>query len=488
MPSKKNNFILRIFSSFLFLVITYIIILTFGLISEPTHNQNQQVTLSILLASYLSPLTLIWISAMPVWSLTLSGVAIIFSILTALKTLNIGFIFFGAYFMAVMAILFFYRRYTKETVVMHELEIERTIKERNILEEEFKKKNKALEIFLHKYADYANLRSVIENFSSTLSLDKICSVIVGATLNAIGKGDRVYLYLIDLDENSLCLRATKSIDRKRRSKNKKGDIFDQWVLKHIQQLMVNDITTDVRFDFQQNRIGDDLKSLMVAPLMYESRVVGTLRINSDLADVFTIEDFRVFTIIANLASAAVSNAILYQKTEELAIKDSLTGLFVHRYFRERLKEEYKRSLLTNAPLTLIMTDLDNFKSYNDQYGHTAGDLILKRVSQILFSIFNEEAIVARYGGEEFVVLIPKATSDDVLTDAEEVRKIIAAEAFELRGIKTKITLSMGIASIPADTLDSEELIKIADERLYAAKRSGKNTIKVKTETKQNEDA
>jgi len=476
MLSTKKKYLLLLASVILFVCITYTIILTFRSITDQSHAQHQQVQLAITLAGYILPIVLAWLALLPWAAVVLSTLATIVAFLTIAKTSNTAFLLFGIYYVSAVGLLWFQKRFTHDTVVLHDLEIEKTIKEKNILTEEYKKKNKALEIFLHKYADYANLRGVIEDFASTLSLDKICEIIVRATLNAIGKGEEVMLYIVDLDENSLSLRASKSIDRKRRTKIKKGDIFDKWVLKNIQQLMVNDITSDVRFDVDQNVVSEGLKSLMVTPLMYQSRVIGTLRLNSEDIETFSIEDLRVFSIIAGLASAALSNAILYQKTEELAIKDSLTGLFVHRYFKDRLKEEYKRALLTNTPLTLAMADLDNFKSYNDRYGHTAGDIILKKVSEIISSVIKEKGIVSRYGGEEFAILLPKVMSKDAYEDLETIREKVASTSFDLRGVRTAITISIGVASIPSDTLDSEELIKMADMCLYDAKGRGKNQV------------
>jgi len=476
MKSSKKKLMLLICSVLLFALNSYLIILSFAQLSTTTINQNHLVQLSLQLFCCVIPMLMAWLSTITWMAVCIAAFASVVAFLVTAKTSNLAFLLFSVLFASVLIVLYFQKRTTKDLLVLNELEIERTVEEKNILEKEYEGKNRALEIFLHKYADYSNLRNVIEEFSSSLVLEKICDVIVRGTLNTIGKGELVLLYLVDLSESSLSLCSSKSIDRKRRTKIKKGDIFDQWVLKNKQQLMVNDISSDVRFDVQQTLVGDELKSLMIAPLVYQSRVVGTLRINAETVETFSIEDFRVFSIVAGLASAALSNAYLYQKTEELAIKDSLTGLYVHRYFKERLKEEYKRALLTNTSLTLIMADLDNFKSYNDRYGHTAGDIILKNVSRIIDETVKESGIVSRYGGEEFALLLPKCTIEQASECAEMIRSLIEKEVFDLRGINTGITISLGIANIPADTLDSEELIKVADSRLYTAKRTGKNQV------------
>jgi len=393
-----------------------------------------------------------------------------------LKTGNPILLMAIVYLTFLLCIVAYLHQIKKNALVIAALDHERLIEEKNVLEESFSKKAKALDMFLHKYADYSKLRGLIDDFASTLSLPKLNSFIVTDTFEVLGKGDFILLYLVDLDENSLSLVASKSVYAKKRTKVKKGDIFDQWVMKNKLQLLVSDITRDVRFDKQRSVFGEEYKSLMVTPIIYESRVVGTLHVDSREADTFTTDDLRILSIIGGIASAALSNAFLYQKTEQLAIKDSLTGLFVHRYFKERLKEEYKRALLTNAPLTLLMTDIDDFKSYNDRYGHAAGDLILKRIGELLFASVKDAGIVARYGGEEFAVLLPKTEKEEGMRIAECIRESIAQEKFELRGVNTSITLSIGVANIPVDSLDSEELIRIADTYLYSAKKKGKNKV------------
>ena len=477
MSYVKYNILLIAVSVLLYIAITLVIINIFGKISDVSILPSFTIQLSTSLIIYTFPIILSWITGAAWCSIIFIILSIGICLLTAVKTGNNFYLFYLGYFVFLFLILAWEHKRKKNMIVLYELDAEKIIEEKNIIEQTLTEKTRALEIFLHKYANYSKLKNVIDNFSTTLSLDNICHVIVDDTLNNIGKGELVLLYLVDLNENSLSLVASKSIDQKRRTKIKKGDIFDQWVLKNKQQLLVGDITKDVRFDKQLSLMGDEFKSIMVTPIIYESRVVGTLRINSEAAETFTTDDLRVLSVIGDIASTAISNAFLYQKTEELAIKDSLTGLFVHRYFKERLKEEHKRALLTNTPLSLLMADLDNFKSYNDRYGHAAGDIILKKIGDIFSSHVKENGIVARYGGEEFAVLLPNIEKVEGLRKAEGIRQAIANEKFELRGVDTGITISIGVANIPKDTLDAEELIKRSDTYLYDAKRKGKNQVR-----------
>lgn len=203
--------------------------------------------------------------------------------------------------------------------------------------------------------------------------------------------------------------------------------------------------------------------------------MGTMRMQSPHASSFTTDDLRILDAISTLASSAVSNSILFHKTEELAIKDSLTGLYVQRYFLERLNDEHKRSLMSGVALTLLMCDLDHFKACNDRYGHGIGDLILTKTSDLLRTRA-EHGIVARYGGEEFSILLPRLARREGLSLAETIRRDLEQMNVTVRREAIPMTISIGVASIPEDTLDSEGLIQIADARLYKAKKNGRNCV------------
>ncbi len=167
--------------------------------------------------------------------------------------------------------------------------------------------------------------------------------------------------------------------------------------------------------------------------------------------------------------------MLYEQTEELAIRDSLTGLYVRRHFYDRFKEEHRRALLTHRPLSLIMCDLDHFKNCNDRYGHAAGDLMLTQFAKTLKQI-TEQAIVSRYGGEEFAILLPETTKEDAVKIANIIRERVERTPFLVRRENITMTISIGVSNLPIDALDLEDLVEKADKALYQAKRSGRNRV------------
>lgn len=161
-----------------------------------------------------------------------------------------------------------------------------------------------------------------------------------------------------------------------------------------------------------------------------------------------------------------------------ATEDTLTGLFNRRLFDRRLEEEVKRAKRYNRPLCFLMIDIDNFKRVNDQFGHQAGDTVLKELADILKSSFRVENVVTRYGGEEFAIIFPEADLASTKRAAERVRLTIEGHLFlkEVMKSELRMTVSMGIASLDGRSEGGAELLRNADEALLLAKRQGKNRI------------
>ncbi len=190
------------------------------------------------------------------------------------------------------------------------------------------------------------------------------------------------------------------------------------------------------------------------------------------------DEIRILVTFANQAGMAIENSKLYERTLNKAHRDSLTDLWNHGYFQFILEKKLRLAKDSLSFLSLIMLDIDNFKNYNDTWGHQKGDKILEKISQIIVDSSRKVDCVCRYGGEEFAVVLPDASRKDGLIIAERIRSNIENFKFSEGADHPvlKITVSVGIASFPDDGNKKSELIQAADKALYEAKRSGKNKV------------
>lgn len=181
-----------------------------------------------------------------------------------------------------------------------------------------------------------------------------------------------------------------------------------------------------------------------------------------------------------MLTASLLSAVVVFRTQELlrlSTKDPLTGLFNRGYFHERITAEVSRARRNTKPMTIAMIDVDHFKSFNDSYGHAAGDQVLRVIAGALGSAFRKTDIVGRYGGEEFVIAMPETNAAAGGRKLEDFRQLIAATPVQAKDGKTvNVTISGGVAGFPQDGLHEEALLAVADARLFEAKGLGRNRI------------
>jgi len=354
------------------------------------------------------------------------------------------------------------------------LNLEKAIESANLLNNEIDNKTKDIISLAEKLERYNTLKETAENFSASLTLEDIARLITERMSKAIQKPGRSLVFLVDTEKQILMLSASRGSDR---VKTKTGDIFDHWVLRHRKSLIVEDVKRDFRFPVDEDEVSAGFfRSVISAPMVTENKVIGILRMDSASEISYIQDDLRLLDILADLGALAVQNSLLYSKTQELAIRDSLTGLSVRRYFMDRLKEEVKRAGASSSKFSVLMIDIDRFKEYNDNHGHTSGDLVLKHLSAILNGATGNGDIVARYGGEEMVILLSGSDLEKAAKKADKIRRAIKDSPLKLRRQDANITVSIGVSSYPDDGRAEEDLIRVADERLYKAKESGRDRV------------
>lgn len=163
-----------------------------------------------------------------------------------------------------------------------------------------------------------------------------------------------------------------------------------------------------------------------------------------------------------------------KKYKSLSNQDRLTNVFNRGYFDRTLAELWRAAQASRDPLSLLFIDLDHFKKVNDTYGHDKGDEVLKTIAQLIRVFCRRNDVIARYGGEEFVVIYPGMSADSALEAAESLRKVIEQKSLELVGFRQ--TVSIGVATYPADARDAAGLLQRADRAVYQAKEQGRNRV------------
>lgn len=196
------------------------------------------------------------------------------------------------------------------------------------------------------------------------------------------------------------------------------------------------------------------------------------------------QDKDRFIILAQQFLLGFRRAMLYHQVEELSITDSLTRLLNRRYFIKRLSEEIIRSQQFKLNFSFLMADIDNFKEYNDRFGHLVGDIVLREVSSVIQENTRQIDLVGRYGGEEFTILLPETTKDNAQLAAERIRTSLNAKKIKAYDEELKVTISIGLCSFPDDAQTSEGVIDISDSALYEAKSKGKNQVCIYNKNRQ----
>lgn len=224
--------------------------------------------------------------------------------------------------------------------------------------------------------------------------------------------------------------------------------------------------------------GNPFRSQMAVPMLFEGQLVGLLNCESPHPNAFSERDERVLSVLASSASMALVNADLHQQMEKLTVVDELTGVYNFRYFRTRLEDEQRRAGRYGTPLSLIMVDIDWFKTLNDRFGHQIGNIALKQLARVIGQCIRDVDIVARYGGEEFIVILPQTATEETHRIAERIRRKVEQTEFgpDATGRPLPMTVSVGISCYPDNGRPEDDLVESVDQALYRAKGGGKNLV------------
>jgi diguanylate cyclase (GGDEF)-like protein len=215
-------------------------------------------------------------------------------------------------------------------------------------------------------------------------------------------------------------------------------------------------------------------SVIAAPIPVQGRVAAVIRLSHyGSSEAFTDQQFFLVNALAGSASGPLANSLRYERKTREAITDGLTGLMNHREFRHRLDLEFSRYRRRGTPFSVMLIDVDHFKSVNDSMGHHHGDEVLKSAGDLVRRTTRDNDLVARYGGDEIAVLLPDTDHDQARSAAE--RMVAAVRRSQIPATPARdLTFSIGVGSCPGDANSADEVVMAADQALYFAKRSGRD--------------
>jgi len=243
------------------------------------------------------------------------------------------------------------------------------------------------------------------------------------------------------------------------------------VATHRKTMVESDLSQESRFDTGKYHLKQGVRSIAYLPLIAKGEVIGSFIVASQRPNAYSQRHIMLLEQLASQIAMPVENSRLYAKAEEEARVDELTGLLNRRSLNEMLASEISRHSRYGGVFSIIILDLDSFKAFNDNYGHLAGDRLLRRIGSIMKSAIRGSDQAFRYGGDEFAILLTQTPLNDASKVAERIRQQAASKA---KTGSIPITISLGLASWPADGTGANKIIAAADTALYHAKRSGGN--------------
>jgi diguanylate cyclase (GGDEF)-like protein len=348
----------------------------------------------------------------------------------------------------------------------------------NILRENISEKAAIKKSLPSKHKRMSSLFNVSQNLIELSDVELIYDFLADCFSNLFVHADFSLLYEFNSEDDEMALKRSRKPDDILITE-KRGDLIDNWVLRNNQTLIIEDITKDFRFDCQSIKAYTErgAHSFIVSPLAIAHKILGIARIESKSPKCFSIEDSRLICNICDLGAVVLERAHLFGYAQDLAIRDSLTSLFVKDYFYKQLGRQVDEACKTNASLGIIMIDIDDFKSINDTHGHIVGDAILRKISGILVrSAGGSGNIVSRFGGEEFIISVTGCDIGELKKIAEDIRFSVESAGLLYRRKKIIFTISCGISLFPDHAGDVVGLVEKADKRLYTAKSKGKNRV------------
>ncbi len=375
-------------------------------------------------------------------------------------------------------VLFFYQKYWNRQIQDIELKLGIALKDKKALDERHHARIESLKHLEERVNGLVHLFEIARDFNECISFAEV-SAVLEQKISKVLTFQRATLIL--KNNFSKSNKHWFSFGNQKREEDQVSETFSSECLS-ILDSSNHVIRYDSLVDDANGRFAsfNALFPIWLFPLNVERQLIAALVIEGG-----NLNDFQKFEILASQLALQVKKVQLYETVKEISIIDGLTNVFVRRHFFERFREELNRAARYQFPLTVLMVDVDHFKSYNDKFGHLVGDKTLQEVALIIRENVRRVDVIGRYGGEEFVIVAPEITRSQGIEMAERIRSAIARKKFQLYDEEAQVTVSIGMSSFPENVpqhspSDFSEfltiLIEKADEAMYRAKQEGRNRV------------
>ncbi|HEV8523566.1 MAG TPA: sensor domain-containing diguanylate cyclase [Terriglobales bacterium] len=334
----------------------------------------------------------------------------------------------------------------------------------------------------HRQIQELNIfHDVAKALTSSLNLDSILQTIMEKMAEYF-RPDTWSLLMVDDNQDELyfAIAVGEAADTLKTLRLKVGEGIAGWVARHGESVIVPDVHTDPRF---AKRIDEMTKwqtrSIICVPLRAKHRVMGVIQLINSPVETFSETEMFFLHALCDYAAIAIENARAVERIQELTITDDCTGLYNARHLYKTLEAEVYRSARFGYEFSVLFIDLDHFKKVNDTYGHLAGSKLLAEVGFKLKSQLRLIDYAFRYGGDEFVILLPQTPKEAALVVARRILDTFRTTTFlHQEDLNLNVRASMGLSTYPDDAKSTHEIIRQADEMMYAVKNSTRDNIAV----------
>lgn len=333
--------------------------------------------------------------------------------------------------------------------------------------------------------ELAALVEIARALTSTLGIEAVFQTIQAQLEKHLHARTWSLLLLDDAEEDgSLVFQVVVSpvAERLRGIRLRPGQGVAGWVAAKGEPLLIPDVACDPRYSPQID-LGSSFvtRSLVCVPLRGKEGTLGVLEWINPYDDAFAESDLPLLAALADFAAIALENARTFENIQQLVITDDLTGLYNARYMHRLIDYEIERAQRYHSPVSLVFIDIDRFKQVNDSHGHMVGSRLLSQFGRFLHDKLRKVDHAARYGGDEFVLILPETDKAGALIVCNHLRDQMRLHPFSAEdGTPLHMTASFGIASLPEDARDKNDLLRLADRMMYEVKESSRDGIRARS--------